>query len=255
MKNVLHIAGREMRAYFSSPLAYAVSGVFMLISGYLFAVSLKFFLTYYFLASRNPQMLEQLNINEMILRPLMHNLSIVMLFIMPILTMRLVSEEKRHQTIELLMTSPLTTFQIALGKYLGGLGLFTVMVLLTLPFPATLLIYGRPDPAPMALAYLGFYLIGATFLAVGLVASSVTKNQIIAALMGFGLLLLLWLLNWAGEAISGPIGEVLNHLSISEHLEDLTKGVFDSKHVIYFLTMIFTGIVVSQQAIDAHRWR
>lgn len=255
MKNIAHIAGRELRSYFSSPLAYAVSGIFLFISGYLFVVSLKFFLTYYMLASRNPAMLDRLNINEMILRPLMHNLSIVLLFIMPILTMRLVSEEKRHRTIELLMTSPISTFEIAAGKYLGGVGLLLIMLLLTAPFPVTLLVYGRPDLGPLILSYAGILLIGSAFLAVGLVASSLTGSQIVAALLTFGFLLMFWLLGWAGEAVGGVVGDVLNHLAFSEHLDDLTKGVFDTKHVIYFLSLILLGVGVSQQLIDAHRWR
>lgn len=255
MKNILHIAGKELRTYFSSPLAYVIMFVFLVISGYMFVVSLQFFMTAYMMYARNPGMLDRLNVNEMVVRPLMHNLSVVLLFAAPVYTMRLIAEEKRLQTIELLLTSPLTSLQIALGKYLGGVVLFAIMLLFTAPVPITLLMYGRPDAGPLALSYLGLFLVGSMLLAVGLLASSFTKSQLIAALVGFGLLLMLWLIGWAGESLGGTSGEVLTYLSVTSHLDDLTKGVFDTSHVVYFLSAILLCLVVSQQMIDAHRWR
>jgi ABC-2 type transport system permease protein len=180
---------------------------------------------------------------------------VVFLFLLPLITMRTYAEEKRSGTIELLLTSPLTDLEIVLGKFLGALGLYAVMVALTLIHFGLLFAFGKPEWKPLATAYLGLLLFGGCFIALGLFISSLTKNQIVAGAATFGVFLLLWVVDWIGESM-GPTGQaILKYLSMTEHLEDFVKGVIDTKHLVYYLSFIAFGLFLTVRSVDTERWR
>jgi ABC-2 type transport system permease protein len=254
MNNVLAIASKELRSYFASPIAYIVIGLWALLYGYFFASLLAFFVR------QSMQMgpmggPQSLNINEQMLRLLFQNVTILVLFLMPMITMRTYSEEKRSGTIELLLTSPVTDLQIILGKFFGALGLYAVMLAVTLIHIAILFIYGNPEWKPIATAYLGLLLFGACFLSVGLLISSLTKNQIVAGTVSFGVFLMLWILDWMGSFAGPTVSSLLTYLSIIGHFDDFTKGVLDTTHLVYYLSFITFGLFLTAKSVDSERWR
>jgi ABC-2 type transport system permease protein len=170
-------------------------------------------------------------------------------------TMRTYAEEKRSGTIELLLTSPLTDFEIIMGKFLGALGLFAVMLAVTMIPISLLFMFGRPEWKPLATAYLGLLLLGGCFIAVGLFISSLTKNQIVASMVTFAVFLFLWVITWVGSAL-GPTAEKLaTYLSIIDHLDDFTKGVIDTSHLVYYVSFIAFGLFLTAKSVDSERWR
>jgi gliding motility-associated transport system permease protein len=256
MRNVLAIAEKELKSYFSGPIAYIAIGLWALLYGYFFVAILQYFV-------RNSMQMSQMgmqgpqtmNVNQQLIRPLLQNVTIMILFVMPMVTMRTYSEEKRSGTIELLLTSPLTDFQIIMGKFLGAMALYAVMLLVTTIHIGILFIYGRPEWKPIVTAYIGLYLLGGCFISVGLLISSLTKNQIVAGMVTFAVFLLLWIINWIGT-FSGPtIDALTQYLSIIEHLDDFSKGVIDTKHVIYYVSFITFGLFLTAKSVDSERWR
>jgi ABC-2 type transport system permease protein len=232
----LAIAERELKTYFVSPVAYVVTALFLLIAGYLFSVIL-------------------LNTNDATIRYLMSNISVVWLFITPAITMRLLAEEVRTGTIELLLTSPLRDIEVIIGKYLGALGFVLVMLLFTLYYPALLFMFGNPDVGPMLSGYLGLVLQGAAFVAVGLFASSLTQNQIVSAILTFAILLLMWLSESVANFIGRPASEVMRYLSVTSHFQDFPRGVIDTTHIVYFLSIIVASLFLSFLSLQSRRWR
>jgi ABC-2 type transport system permease protein len=191
----------------------------------------------------------------MLVRPLMQNVLILFLFMLPGVTMRTFAEEKKSGTIELLLTSPLTDMQIVLGKFLGAMGLFAVMLAVTLVHMGILFLYGTPEWKPIATAYLGLFLFGGCFISVGLFVSSLTKNQIIAGIATFAVFLMLWVINWIGS-FSGPtVSALTSYLSVVEHADDFWKGVIDTTHLIYYLSFITLGLFLTAKSVDTERWR
>ena len=254
MSNVIAIAQRELKSYFASPIAYVVIGMFVLLYGYFFIVMLDYFMR---MSLQMGQMGGQqtANVNEMLVRPLMQNVLILFLFMLPAVTMRTFSEEKRSGTVELLLTSPLTDMQIVLGKYLGAMALFAVMIGVTLFHMALLFVYGSPEWKPIATAYLGLFLFGGCFIAVGLFISSLTKNQVIAGIATFAVFLFLWVINWIGS-FSGPtVSALTSYLSVVEHADDFWKGIIDTTHLIYYLSFITLGLFLTAKSVDTERWR
>jgi ABC-2 type transport system permease protein len=254
MSNILAIAQKELRSYFASPIAYIVIGLWALLYGYFYSSLLAFFV-------RQSMQMSQfggaqpVNINEQMLRLLFQNVTILVLFLMPMITMRTYSEEKRSGTIELLLTSPVTDLQIILGKFFGALGLYAAMLAVTLIHIAMLFIYGNPEWKPIATAYLGLLLFGACFISVGLLISSLTKNQIVAGTVSFGVFLLLWVLDWMGTFAGPRVSALLSYLSIIGHFDDFTKGVLDTTHLIYYLSFITFGLFLTAKSVDTERWR
>ena len=237
VRNVLAIAQRELKSYFVSPVAYVVTAFFLLVAGYLFALIL-------------------LQSNEATLRYLQSNLSVIWLFVTPFLTMRLLAEEQRTGTIELLLTSPVREFEVVLGKYFGALLFLLFMLAFTFYYP--LLIYalgGRPDTGPMLAGYLGIVLQAGAFLAVGLLASSFTENQMIAAVFSFAILLVLWLADALSNALGPQAGEVLRYLSVTQHFQDFPRGVIDTTHIVYFLSIIVACLLFTMLSLQSRRWR
>jgi ABC-2 type transport system permease protein len=257
MTNILAIAHKELKSYFSSPIAYIVLGLFAIVYGYFYVVMLQYFVRTSMQMAAQGQMGGQqpMNINQDMLRPVVQNLTVVMLFLLPMITMRTYSEEKRSGTIELLLTSPLTDFQIIMGKFLGAMGLYAAMLAVTLPHIGALFVYGNPEWKPIVTAYLGLLLMGGCFVSLGLFISSLTKNQIVAAAITFSTFLMLWVINWIGSLSTGWVTDVTAYLSIIEHLDDFTKGVIDTKHVAYYLSLITFGLFLTARSVDGERWR
>jgi ABC-2 type transport system permease protein len=253
MSNVLAIAQKELKSYFASPIAYIIVGVFALVFGYFYFVSVTFFLQ----ASLQMGMpgAGQVNINTMAIRPLLQNIAVVALFMLPLITMRTYAEEKRTGTIELLLTSPLTDTQIVLGKFLGAVALYATMLAVTWIHIGILFVYGNPEWKPIVTGYLGLLLMGAAFMSIGLLISSLTRNQIVAGVVTFSVLLLLWTLNWMSESYGPMAQKVLSALSITERFDDFSKGVISVSHLVYYVSFITFGLFLTTKSVDSERWR
>jgi ABC-2 type transport system permease protein len=255
MRNILAIAGKEVRSYFASPIAYIVIGVFALLYGYFYIVMLSYFVRQSMQMSQfGPGGGQSMNINQQMLRPLMQNVTILILFMLPAITMRTYSEEKRSGTIELLLTSPITDFQIVMGKFLGALALYAVMIGVTLIHVAILFVYGKPEWKPILTTYVGLLLLGGCFISVGMFISTLTKNQVVSFMATFGVFLFLWIITWIGSVMPSAEG-LTTYLSIIDHFEDFNKGVIDTTHLIYYLSFITFGLFLTAKSVDTERWR
>ncbi len=255
MKNIWAIFKKEIKTYFTSPIAYVAITVFLVLIGFFFYSLIWWFNSQSLQMAQNPSYYQQLNINQMVYSPLFHNMSIILLLMIPLLTMRLFSEEKRRQTDELLFTSPISVNQIILGKYFASLFVLLVMLFLTGIFSIFVFAYGNPEPAPILNGYLGLFLMGAAFRAVGIFFSSLTENQIVSAVLTFGALLLFWILNWASYSAGGIWKGVLNYLSFIQHFDDMTRGILDTTDLVYYLSFIFLGLFLTHSVIQSRRWR
>lgn len=254
MRNLLAIAEREIRSYFASPIAYVVIGFFALLYGYFFYALLSFF------EQQSMQMGmgqpgQSMNINQMLIGPVLMNATVILLFVFPLITMRTYAEEKRSGTIELLLTSPLTDLQIILGKFIGAMLLYAAMLAVTLIHVGLLFLYGDPEWKPIVTGYLGLLLMGGCFLSVGLLISSLTKNQIVAGMITFAVFLMLWVINWIGSFVGPTAQAALAHLSITEHFDDFAKGIIDTKHLVYYASFMAFGLFLTMKSVDSERWR
>ena len=255
MKNTWAICKKEIKTYFTSPIAYVVSTVFLILVGFFFYSLIWWFNSQSIQMPRNPSYSQQLNINQMVYSPLFHNMSIILLLMLPLLTMRLFSEEKKANTDELLYTSPISINQIILGKYFASLFVLLAILLVSGFLSIFTFAYGNPEVPPILSGYLGLFLMGAAFMAVGIFYSSLTENQIVAAMLTFGTLLLFWILNWASYSAAGFWKDVLNYLSFFQHFDDLTKGIVDTTDLVYYLSFSFLGLFLTHSVIQSRRWR
>lgn len=252
LSNIATIAGKELRGYFGSPVAWVILGLFGVIFGYFFNV----YLTYFVRQAMQQQMGAQpMNVNSDMIRPLLGNTSVLVLFLLPMITMRTYSEEKRSGTIELLLTSPVTDTEIILGKFLGSVGLFGAILGVTLIYVGVLFGLGKPEIKPILSGYFGLLLLGSCFLSLGLFISSTTKNQMVAGAATFVVALMFWIINWFADSAGPTTAAVLNYLSITQHFDDFGKGVIDTKHVIYYLSFIAFGLFLTLKSVDSERWR
>lgn len=255
MGNTLAIAQKELRSYFASPIAWVILGLFALLFGYFFYAFLVLFVRQSMQMGQMGMGSQTVNVNLYMIRPLLQNATVIILFVLPLITMRTYSEEKRSGTIELLLTSPVTDFQIITGKFLGAFALYAAMLVVTALYVALLFRYGDPEWRPIVSGYLGLLLLGGCFISVGLLVSSMTRNQIVAGMATFGVFLMLWVIGWVGD-FSGPTTRtIVSYLSITEHFDDFSKGVIDTKHVIYYLSFITFGLFLTAKAVDSERWR
>jgi ABC-2 type transport system permease protein len=236
MKNAWTIAQREVGAYFVSPIAYVVTAAFLFVMGILFERILFY--------SR-----------EATLRYLFQNLGFLLTFVAPLLSMRLLAEEQRSGTLELLLTSPVRDWEVVVGKFLAALALFSVMLALTLLYPLILLAFGNPDMGPILSGYLGVVLMGSSMLAIGVFTSSLSQNQIVAGVLGIVILLVLSLLEPLAQAFGPPVSEFLLNLSLGRHFPDFAKGVIDSQDVVYYLSVTVAGLFLATRSLEARRWR
>jgi ABC-2 type transport system permease protein len=254
MTNIWALARREVQSYFASPVAYIVLALFALLYGYFYADYVYLFLERSEGGGGFGGAPEVLNLNQDLIRWLFHAASVILLFLLPSLTMRSFAEEIRTGTIELLLTSPLTDFQIVAGKFLGVLALYGSMLALTSVHMAVLFLYGDPEWKPLVVGYLGMILLGAAFLSVGLFCSSLTRNQIVASSLAFTVFLFLWLISDA-ESWAGFAAGFVNYLSATKHIESFAKGVLDTRDVVYYLSFIAFGLFLAKQAVRSLRWR
>ena len=257
MKTIFILAGKEIRSLFVSPIAYVVLTGFLLLGGWFF-FNLLFRFSYLitlYTSFQNPAALSSLNLNEHVIAPLLHNLTIVLVIMVPVITMRTFAEEKRSGTYELLLTSPLTVTQIVLGKFFGSLFFVAVMIVLTAIYPAILFLFANPEAGVLISGYLGLFLLGTVFVSVGLLTSSLTENQIVAAVSCFVTLLLLYVLSWPAETSEAALGEVLRYLSVIEHFTEMVKGLVDTKNILYLLSLILLGLFLTHRSVEASRWK
>jgi len=255
MNNILAIAHKELKSYFSTPIAYIVIGFFALLFGYFFYAMLVIF---------NQQSAQfggveggAVDINQQLIRPLFLNASVILLFVLPLITMRTYSEEKRSGTIELLLTSPVTDVEIILGKFLGAMALYAAMLAITVIHMLLLFSYANPKPewTVPVIGYVGLLLMGGCFISVGLLISSLTKNQIVSGMVTFAVFLLLWVINWIASFTGPTTQSVLNYLSITDHFDDFTRGILDTKHFIYYFSVMSFGLFLTARSVDTERWK
>jgi ABC-2 type transport system permease protein len=236
MRATLAIAERELKAYFLSPVGYVVIAGFLLLSSYFFYVPLEL-------------------MGEPSLRIWTGNTVIVLMILMPALTMRLVAEERKTGTIEVLSTSPVTDAQVIVGKFLGCLGFYAAMLATTFIYPIILRSVGKPEMGPIISSYLGMLLFGASFVAIGLLASALSKSQVVGFVSGFVVLLLMFVLEWVTRGGSGWLSTAIRYIGIQQHLENFGKGVIAAKDIIYYLSVVALCLLLSIRALQAWKWR
>ncbi len=252
--NTFTIARKEIESYFRSPIAYGVMAFFALIAGYFFYASVVFFVRRGMEMAMMGQS-QPMDLNEYVVRPLLSNISVIALFLIPMITMRLFAEEKRSGTIELLLTSPLRDWEILLGKFLGAMALYTAMLGISFLSMLLLFAYGKPDWRPLLVGYLGLLLQGAALLAIGTFISNCTRNQIVAGVAGFAVCLMLWILNWVSEFGTTIPERILSYIAVTSHFDSFAKGVLDLKDIVYYLSVIFVGLFLTARSMEALRWR
>jgi ABC-2 type transport system permease protein len=258
MRNIVAIVERELRAYFSSPIAYVVLTIFIFLSGMFFTSILAQVMQMGLMSQMQAQQLgpQPMDMPGMISRGFLSTMSVILLFVMPMLTMGLFSEEKKRGTIELLLTAPLTDAQVVLGKFFAAAAFYVILLLTTCIPMATLYMYGSPASGPILTAYLGLLLYGLSILAIGLFISTLTENQIIAAVMSFGAIMVLWLVDVMGQNAESPATKgILTYLSILSHLDDFMKGVLATSNVIFYLSLMLMALFLTYRSIDSLRWR
>lgn len=254
MKNILIICRKELRSYFASPIAYLLMAIFAIIFGFFFYSATAIFVV----RGMESQMMGRgmpVDVNEWVIRPLLMNASVVGLFLIPMITMRLYAEEKRSGTIELLLTSPVHDIEVILGKWLAALLLYMCVLGISAINIAILFAYGKPDWKPILVGYLGLLLQGGCLLAIGTFISTTTRNQIVAGGATFAVCLLLWVLDWVSAYEQAGWAKVVSYLSVVTHFEPFSKGVVDTKDVVFYLTMIFFGLFLTARSMESLRWR
>ncbi len=261
MRNYLAMIAKELHNLFVSPIAYVVIGVFFTLTGYFFYMILanviEFTLQQSFQAQQFGTSTPPFDASAAIMRGFFGVLSTLLLFLVPVMTMGVLAEEKKRGTIELLLTSPLTHLQLILGKFTALVLLLLVMLVPTIF--NSLLLYFLSEPAPplvpMMIGYLGAFLLGGALLAIGLFVSSLTENQIIAAVMTFGVFIVLWVIDATAGTGTTVTSETFRYLSLLNHYDDFTKGVLDSQHLVFYLSFISLGLFLTSVSLDSSNWR
>lgn len=264
MRHVGAIAGRELRSLFASPVAYAVLVLFAVLAGFFFLSGVLQFQDYVvrMQSFQLTQQLEELNLNDHVIAPFIHVMSVVMLFLIPGITMGLFASEKANGTQELLLTSPITIWELVLGKFLAAAAFVALLVLLLAIYPALLFWYGDPELGKTLAGLGGLLLVGIAYAAIGCFASSVTQSQLIAFFLAFVLLLVLWMLGFladlgaAGGAVSNEsVTGLLRWLSTADHFESPVMGLIDSKDLAYFAALVAAFLIATKAAVESVRWR
>jgi ABC-2 type transport system permease protein len=261
MKNAWAIMQREYSNYFVSPIAYVVITIFLLVMGFFFYYILRLFVQNSMMASMQSQqfggMMSPLDVPSLVTRNFFETLSTVLLFMLPMTTMGLYAEERKQGTLELLMTSPITSIQIVFGKFLASLTFFLSMLVPTVLYFLLMQAYSQPHfPwSPVLSGYLGVLLLGGTLIALGGFISTLTENQIIASVSTFGVFLILWVLDFATHSGDSKLGEALNYLSVLNHFDDFSKGVIDTTHVIFYLSFMTFALLLTLRSFESMRWR
>jgi ABC-2 type transport system permease protein len=253
LRNIATIAGKELRSYFGSPVAWVTIGLFAVLFGWFYNVHLDYF-------SRSAMQSQfgaprPTNVNNEMIRPLLQNAMVLMLFLLPMTSMRTYAEEKRSGTIELLLTSPVTDMEIIFGKFLGVIGLHLGLLAVPALYIGILFGLGSPEWRPLISGFLGLLLLGSCFISAGLFISSTTKNQMVAGAATFVVCLMFWIISWFADSAGPTLGPILNYLSVTQHFEDFGKGVIDTKHVVFYVSFIAFGLFLTLKSVDTERWR
>ncbi len=255
MRSAWIIAKRDLGSFFNSPIFYIVTTVFLIIYSFIFFNILNFFSFQSFQAGQFQAMGMNLNLNEMVVEPSLQNMSVILLMIIPIITMRSFADEKKMKTFRLLLSSPVHLREIILGKFLACMIVVAVMILLSSYSVGFLFLLGEPEPGPVVTGYLGVLLMAGCFVSVGIFASSLTDNQIVAAVLTFGFSLFMWVIGWGAQAAGSTTGQVLQYLSIVDHLDRFLKGLVDTSDLVYYLSFILFSLFLCHRVLDSNRWR
>lgn len=255
MKNSWIIAKRDLGSFFNSPIFYVITTVFLIIYSYIFVNILSFFSMQSMQSGQFQQMGMVLNINEMVIEPSFQNMAVVLLLIIPIVTMRSFAEEKKSKTFRLLLSSPVHLKEIIWGKFLACMIVITVMVLISSYSIGFLFMIGEPDIGPVLTGYLGILLTAGCYVSIGIFASSLTENQIVAAIITFGFSLFMWVIGWGAQTANSTTGQVLQYLSVIEHMDRFLKGMIETSDLAYFLSFIIFGLFLCYRTLDSNRWR
>ena len=237
MRAVQAIAWKEIQIYFSSPTAYIIGTIFLALAGFFFVRDLG-----------DP-------FPEASLSSFFQGATIVLVLLAPVLTMRLMAEEQKLGTIELLLTSPVRDWEVVVGKYLASMVFLLGTLVLTLYYTVLLVVYADPDPGPVYAGYLGLVLYGAAALAVGLLTSTLTSNQIVAAAVAMGILLVLYFAEAASGSLGTTASNIIGQVGIKSHFDDFERGVIDTRHVVYFVCFIAFFLFLTIRALEIRRWR
>ncbi|MBT4103212.1 MAG: ABC transporter permease subunit [Nitrospina sp.] len=255
MRSAWIIAKRDLGSFFNSPIFYVVTTVFLIIYSFIFFNILNFFSFQSFQAGQLQAMGINLNLNEMVIEPSLQNMSVILLMIIPIITMRSFADEKKMKTFRLLLSSPVHLREIILGKFLACMIVVAVMILISSYSVGFLFLLGEPEPGPVITGYLGVLLMAGCFVSVGIFASSLTDNQIIAAVLTFGFSLFMWVIGWGAQAAGSITGQVLQYISIVDHLERFLKGLVNTSDLVYYLSFILFNLFLCHRVLDSNRWR
>ena len=256
MKNFYPLYKKELRTYFTSPIAYMMITVFSVLSGYLFYGMVKYHNMMSQYSNRRHQTWEKLSFSDGILKPMMDNISLILLFVVPLLTMRLFAEEKKSGTIELLFTYPLKDEEIIAGKFLASLTVLLSMFSITVTYPVMLSFFGEIEWGVVFSGYLGLLLLGMAFLSIGIMVSAMTENQIIAGAGSFGMLLFFWVIGMTKDTAGpGGINSFLNYLSLTEHFSNFSKGIISTVDLVFYLIFISFPLFMTYGILGSKKWR
>ena len=255
MNNSWIIAKRDLGSFFNSPIFYVITTVFLIIYSYIFVNILSFFSMQSMQSGQFQQMGIALNINEMVIEPSFQNMAVVLLLIIPIITMRSFAEEKKSKTFRLLLSSPVHLKEIIWGKFLACMIVITLMVLISSYSIGFLFMIGEPDIGPVLTGYLGILLTAGCYVSIGIFASSLTENQIVAAVITFGFSLFMWVIGWGAQTANSTTGQVLQYLSVIEHMDRFLKGMIETSDLAYYLSFIIFGLFLCYRTLDSNRWR
>ena len=255
MSRMLAIYRREVGYFYNSIVAYIVTMVFVLLAGYFFYNLLAFFNLASMQVMQNPTATQRLSLTESVLRPLFANMSVVLLLIAPMLTMRLLSEERKLGTAELLFSYPISDWDAILGKYLAAATVLGSMIGITALFPLLLLGYADPEWGPIVTGYMGLLFLGMAYTAMGLFFSSLSENQVVAGVLTFGVSLLFVIIGWIVPFVPSETARVVSEISVLEHFGNFSKGIIDTNDVVYYLNFSVFFLFLCSRVLESNRWR
>lgn len=252
MRSSFLIAKRDLGSLFNSPIFYVLTTVFLILYSYIFFNILSFFS---FQSAQAGQFGGNMNLNEMVVEPSLHNMGVILLLMIPAITMRSFAEDRKSKSLTLLLSSPLHLREIIFGKFLACLTVVGVMIFLSGYCMVFLLAIGEPDVGPILTGYLGMLLMAGCYVAIGVFASSLTDNQIVAAVISFGFTLFMWIIGWGAQSSGAALGDILHFLSLIDHMERFLKGILDTSDILYYLSFISLGLFLTHRVLDSQRWR
>ena len=255
MKGAYVVYRKELYRFFGSPIFYVVAFIFLTLVGYFFYSSVAYYSELSFQAGRNPFISQNLNLTDMVLEPFFGSITIILLLMVPLITMRLFAEEKKTGTVELLFTYPISDRGAVLGKFGAGISVMVLLLVSTLPAMLLLQVFASPPWLTIMGGYLGLFLMSGAFVSLGLLASSLTQNQIIAATIAFGALLLLWIIGWAETLVGPTLGSFLKYLSLLTHFDNFARGILDSRDVFFYLLFTLFFLFTTLRILESRHWR